>query len=326
MPPLSPPPCNENAQNPQGRTILHTAVFREDDVRSILEKGEVDIDAQDNNGYTALHLAGDNCWFRTLVHLLTGAQRPNLFIQDNSGRTALMAAIVYGYPNGKQEEFQGEAIRLMLAREPSLINLQCACGWTALHYAGRHGTREIVNLLLDQRPDLTLRDRSGQTALHVAMCHILDPDHKYIAQCFLDHPNGYRDSKHLLEQDMDGETPLHWLILGRQDTSVIQYVVERGADVSIANRHGKTPFHYAAEYGVVASLTCHGTGAGSRGATGAAGAAAIEDVINKADDQGMTALHYAIHHKNALDIEILMNMGADVTIPDHSGRTALDYL
>lgn len=43
-----------------------------------------------------------------------------------------------------------------------------ATGYTALHYAVKHGHHEIVNLLITNNADLMAQDAKGQTPLHVA--------------------------------------------------------------------------------------------------------------------------------------------------------------
>ena len=45
-------------------------------------------------------------------------------------------------------------------------------------------------------------------------------------------------------QDGRGETPLHWALTGKQ-FDVIDHLLDAGADASIKDDDGKTPFDYA---------------------------------------------------------------------------------
>uniref|UniRef100_A0A8C0F6Y0 NAD-capped RNA hydrolase NUDT12 n=1 Tax=Bubo bubo TaxID=30461 RepID=A0A8C0F6Y0_BUBBB len=73
----------------------------------------------------------------------------------------------------------GDAAKLkaLLSRYPSLINAAADNGWTALMYGARNGHLEVVQILLEERCDRSITNKSRQTALDIAKLW----GYKYIA-------------------------------------------------------------------------------------------------------------------------------------------------
>jgi len=59
-------------------------------------------------------------------------------------------------------------VKDLLRSHPLLINVQPLSRWSVLHQAAEAGNSEIVTMLLEQRGDVTLKTKDGQTALAVA--------------------------------------------------------------------------------------------------------------------------------------------------------------
>jgi len=78
---------------------------------------------------------------------------------DDSGRTALICASIYGREG---------CVRLLLEAKAIEVNAKSNTGWTALHWAACHGYLAIAKRLLEGGADPTLRDNQGKTAIDLA--------------------------------------------------------------------------------------------------------------------------------------------------------------
>lgn len=148
--------------NHEGRTALHSAAAIED--RAWLEfllqpSMQFDVNAEDNGGITALHLAAAVSDINTLTLIQNGA---DVHVRDILGRTPLHFAALAG---------QSNVIGLLLeiyGANRTFINQHCSKRRSALHEASRSGSPECVSLLLNGGADLSLTDERGRTALHAA--------------------------------------------------------------------------------------------------------------------------------------------------------------
>jgi len=68
----------------------------------------------------------------------------------------------------KAKEFDLEAVKAMLEELPSLINVQPAGRWSALHQFAEHGDADAVRYLIEKGACLNATNKDGQTPLDVA--------------------------------------------------------------------------------------------------------------------------------------------------------------
>ena len=117
---------------------------------------EVDINAQDNYGNTALHFA---VWTNNLfvVKMLLD-KKANIYIQNRFGHTALHFAVGMGK----------SSIIQMLLNKGADINAQDVFEHTALHYAAWMDKLPIFNLLRKAGADESIKDIEGKTATQIA--------------------------------------------------------------------------------------------------------------------------------------------------------------
>jgi ankyrin repeat protein len=147
-----------NAQNKNGSTALHCA-SREDhkDIVQLLITKKANINAQSNSHLTPLHLASRR-GNKNIVELLI-LFNADINAQDDDGCTALFMASSQG---------NKDIVPLLIAHNAN-INTKSKSGDTALHCASRHGIEDIVELLIIHKADIHATNNDGQTALQIAL-------------------------------------------------------------------------------------------------------------------------------------------------------------
>lgn len=114
----------------------------------------------------------------------------------------------------------------------------------------------------------------------------------------------------ILARDItSGETALH-LVTQRRDSVWIRFLIERGANPNMRDKHGVTPLVLATRLGFVEGLQLL-IDAGAR--------------VDEANDAGETPLISAVHRRDTEMMRILLKAGANPDRADNSGRSARDY-
>lgn len=195
------PRMDPNAQENNGWSPLHRAVHHgRDDVVSILLASEhVDPNVRENNGWTALHRAAHEGRTDIVRLLIAAAPRVDVNAADQSGLTALHLAVQtpdgarnsiirellaseHVAPNAREtngwtalhrasHHDHVDALDLLLGSGRVDLNVRECNGWTVLHRAAYEGRTDIVRQLIAAAPriDVNAADHSGLTALHVAV-------------------------------------------------------------------------------------------------------------------------------------------------------------
>lgn len=154
-----------NLADDNNNTVLHYSVSHcnYDIVSLLLDTGVIDINIQNNAGYTAVMLASlttpDGPGGMEVVRKLMELGSINIRSRQ-TGQTALHLAVRHG---------RVVMVRLLLSFGAD-TNIQDIQGTTALMFASERGHTHIARLLLERSQcDLTLTDKKGQTALSIAM-------------------------------------------------------------------------------------------------------------------------------------------------------------
>ena len=159
-------------------------------------------------------------------------------LTDTTGQTALHAVCsVPGCP--------AEAVALVLQRQPD-VNAADKFLWTPLHCAAKHGTLEVVDLLLDV-PGIAVNARNGEGTT---------PLHYLARRGESEHLRRVLDKLDRLGADFGAvngaqETPLHLACAQRE--GCISLLLAHGADANALNKKGESPLHYAARSGRTAA-------------------------------------------------------------------------
>ncbi len=130
------------------------------------------------------------------------------------------------------------------------MNAKDYFGYTPMHMAITKNNKDIIRLLINAGADVNVMDQMGSSLLHQAIEKKNIEIFKMILSAGMSHL-----FHHLLRStypliyaganvnvvDRYGETPLH-LAVEKNNTVIIKLLVDAGADESIRNMYGRTPF------------------------------------------------------------------------------------
>ncbi len=336
-----------------GGTALHQAAKSGDvaKVKRLLEHGEADAEARDEDGRTALYVAAKAGKAAVVKQLLEAGADAEAKGEERwrAGWTALDIAAYNGHV---------DVAKLLLKHGYADKDVGMAL-FRAAH--GYSNTAAVAKLLLEHGADVNARDEDGWTALYVAteggntdmvkllLEHGADmaADWKSIMWKALYRPNvltvllEYGADTDLDARDRHGRTALHWAVqpCGRNCGDVVTLLLAYGADAAARDVQGETP-HDAFKMGLHRmriweskkgkTKTRSGIIAGQREAI------IVLDQARRLLDSGVyaeawaengaTALHKAALFGRADVMTVLLKHGeADVAARDEDGRTALHW-
>ncbi|KAG6541623.1 hypothetical protein Mapa_017016 [Marchantia paleacea] len=291
-----------------GGGILRDLVSRGaiEEIREVLDHEPSVIDATDDSGFTAMHVAV-SMKRPELVQVLL-EYKANLELHNKAGQTPLQLAAQ-----------SGEALitELLLAKGAK-TEATNQSGWTALHCATVKGHCEVMKLLIEGQANIDAHIRDGRTAIHMAVAE----GHKHCVNLLLEkHCN-------VDARSADGGTALH-MASARGHVALVKLLLERGANKDVRNSRGRTPYDDAADAGqtLLFDLLLLGDNlrhAARRGELKTVKKCVKQGAVVDGDDQyGWTALHRAAF-KGRLDVvKFLLEKGADLKHKDEEGYTAL---
>lgn len=262
-----------------------------------------------------------------------------------------------------------QIVQELLKENPTLVN----CSWayfTPLHFAVREGHTEIVECLLSYRADATAitgvswQDSPLQKAKHRGYSSLVEILERHLQQELYSNSVGESMAGLMKERNEDalikwieetpdaihssdgrGNTALHWAVLSRQ-RRIIDFLVEKGADLNATRADGSKPIHLAMEgdYFYRSEVTAQSKWflVGYLISKGAAYdifiASAVGDgdyvrellsndskQVNTLDSSGRSALFYASKNGNESIVQVLLQYGVDPNLPekDAPGGAAL---
>ncbi len=218
---------------------------------------------------------------------------------DHQGNTALMNAY-RGMAMGNSRS-NTEIISSILKLKELEINKQNIRGYTALHYAAMYGRPSQVEALLKLKPNLTITNKAGNTALLSALTRrqfrIAELLIKAGASTNVVNKQGITPIKAYLrrndnslhhvdfslsqieKRDLLGLTTLTYAL---RDEKALKFLIKKGADLNATNYAGQSVLHLAMSHGMPATMILIEAGAD----------------LKLKDNQGNTPLDYAIRSGN----------------------------
>ena len=109
--------------------------------------------------------------------------------------------------------------------------------------------------------------------------------------------------------DEYGKTPLHYAA-EYGFTTMVEDMIYKGAVINAEDQRGRTPLHEAVIHGFISTVVA---------------IVYAEADINARDRVGLTPLHLATLYRYEKIIDILVNNGADVNAKDSYGKTPHEY-
>jgi ankyrin repeat protein len=137
---------------------IHKAAYKGDlkKVKEIIDRDPNEINVQDAQGFTPLHLASGKGHIEIVEFLLNHGA--DIELEIFNGVTPLMLAAQY---------VTNETIKTLL-EHGAKVNHKDESGRTALHNAAAYNGKEIMNLLISYGADVNARDKHQSTPLHQA--------------------------------------------------------------------------------------------------------------------------------------------------------------
>ncbi|KAF4943187.1 hypothetical protein FGADI_13572 [Fusarium gaditjirri] len=209
---------------------------------TLLLRKASEIDVQDTNGKTALHIAIEH-GLKNEARCLVDAGA-NVAIDDREGQQPLYLACLEG---------STELVELLL-RKGAFINAALKNGETPLAAACRQGHTAIIDILLDEKADTQTLDDEGWTPLHLASWENLEKAVDRLLK--LDTSN-----IDAIEHNFNW-TPLNTAVY-RGHEKIVSLLLENKADLYIKDNSNWTPLMAATSLGypeVVSRILSHTTG------------------------------------------------------------------
>jgi ankyrin repeat protein len=286
--------ANINAQDKSGKTPLALAVSGEHEeiVRTLLDRG-ADIVYE---GCSALEEAISYQLSELFPVLMEYG--PNVNAPGTDGSTPLMRAMQYGHSKVATALLEAGADPKALNREKQ----------NALFFISRDLEPGIVKKLIDGGADPNQKDQNGRTPLLNAMTggYYVEENVKALVKAGAD----------VNALDNQGRGVLHNTLRSYQpDFKMFDWLMEHGADpVKQSGKDGQydSLLHMAAEaHGAHKSVLKKLLDAGMR--------------VDMVDHSGVTPLQAAVRSRNAENVELLLEYGADPHHQDNYGGSAFTH-
>ncbi|KAL8982078.1 MAG: hypothetical protein Q9205_003304 [Flavoplaca limonia] len=226
--------------------------------------------------------------------------------------TPLFAAASFGRPNVAK-------VLLDYHRQGKIdvwINQRAQNGRTALYEACELNRHRIVDQLLNTGAVYTIRDDIDRTVLHAATHHdgigVLTALYNKAREA---------DGEGALDEFINaraksGQTALIHAV-DRNKTAHACFLIDRGADYTIAGHFGNNPLHWAARHGneqICKKLLEHAKQDEEQ---------SFQRFLDLTNRGGYTALHLATNEQKTTIVQLLLRHGADITIAKSNHVTPL---
>ncbi|XP_048824396.1 POU domain class 2-associating factor 1 isoform X1 [Lagopus muta] len=232
-----------DAKEHRGKTPLLVAVTARQPaiVHDLIQAG-ADVNAVDNKGQSALHLAATYGYAQVLQVILSQGLPLDLEMKDFEGHTPLHCAVLahntllrdrgrLALPEQQSEELQHQSweletcVQQLVQAGASIYSRDVKSNKTVLHYTVQDGNVSLLRYFLElnafKSKDFINSKAHGNTALHMAAALHGDKNQKEIIQLLLDH--GADPSI----RNLDNDQPIHMAPSGKAGDQV-RHLLKRG--------------------------------------------------------------------------------------------------
>ncbi|CAB0035966.1 unnamed protein product [Trichogramma brassicae] len=280
----------------------------------------LDVDAQDMNRNTPLHLALLNDDRKTAQLLLRRLANPN--VANGRGTTALhLICNASVDDDGLLKTLL--AVNDVLSRNV-LINVPDAHGRTPLHFALFRNNKKLVKLLLENGADPTIIDKDGWTTLHI-LCEKKN-DGDGLAKTLFELIDGQRQLAQINVPNKSGSSPLH-VAVHSCNRRMCEFLLKNGANPNQINGHGLTPLHIISQKCFNCDLTVERFFKMCDKYQPTHMEIDSEKVeVDMPDQKANTPLHFAMLYNNREATETLLRRGANPRARNWRGSTPLHLI
>eukprot|EP00474_Spongospora_subterranea_P008183 CRZ08641.1 hypothetical protein [Spongospora subterranea] len=232
-----------NSKGLCGYTPLQWAIiFKQAKIAKELLRLGADRTVCDDNGLTPLHFASKYTRIDLAIVLLENADSSYINTQDTAGQTPIHVAIP-ARPSFVQGVDEVEMVNFLLSQGGNRT-IRNDGGRTALHYAARSFRVDLAQILLKDAHSsyINLKDNFGITALHLGIPFASsgNTDFAAMVKCLLNHGADQTIT------DNEGQTPLHYsALLFRVDIAIILLARAVPRYVNLKDDRGNTALHIA---------------------------------------------------------------------------------
>ena len=287
------------------------------------------INAQDKEGYSALHWSIINSKIEAAEYIIQIGANVNTASNEKDkfeGNTPLISASFHGFIS----------IVKKLVINGANIGAKRKSGFHAAEAAAQEGNLEVLQFLI--REELQVVDQKGSDG-KTPLIAAARRGHLNIVKYLLSHQQVDIDS-----QDNDGSSPLMFASFNNR-TEVVKFLVQEGANIKLKAKNGGHAAYIAAQEGNLKILKFLVQNApdvvdmkGFKGRT-PLGGAVIDGHLNvvkylisqpnvdidSQENDGSTPLILAAYFNHLNVVRFLFKNGADTSIKDIDGQTALHY-
>ncbi|XP_068249556.1 transient receptor potential cation channel subfamily A member 1 isoform X2 [Palaemon carinicauda] len=294
-----------NWQDNNGRTPLHIAVEKESiDAIDTLIHCNCDTKLVDIDGFSAFHRAVLLNKLRSLETLQQHLDKVDLHQGDAQGRTALHLAAKFDYVEAAKSLLESYAI------ENICPNIACMNGYSPIHIAARNASVAVLEAILKwgeargclKEKMICLPDLEGNEPLHLA---VHGGEIKAIELCL-------KMGAIISKQQDDKSTPVH-LACSQGSIDIVRLMfnlqpAEKSKVLETLDAQGMSPLHCAAMFDhpeLVSFLIEEGA------------------LVDQVDQEHRTALWLAASRSGWRTVDVLLAHGADPTIRDINSKNLL---
>ena len=200
-----------------------------------ISKPKANVD-QSNNQFTyLLHVCTNNNLYKFVELILIEFRN---FIEKNIKKETL-------YDSANNIDIAGEEYSEKLFS--NFVNAIDNLGYTPIHYAIISGNIKLINVLIDNKADVSIRTKNGYTCLHLAAS--IDK-----LEIFLFLYENYKSYLDLNDKDNQNNSILH-IVCYHGSYDVFDFLLSKKINLNAIDNKGNCPLHYAVFNGNIIKIT-----------------------------------------------------------------------